>query len=84
MEDMRKHRGIKLVTKERRRNYLVSELIYHITNIFKENVLAIEMKKRGIYKSRWYYKDVAENVETRFDLHIMNLIDHWLRKRVKR
>ena len=49
---MRKHRGIKLVTKERRRNYLVSELIYHITSIFKENVLAIEMKKRGIYKSR--------------------------------
>ena len=45
---MRKHRGIRLVTTERRRNYLVSELIYHITNIFQENVLAIEMKKRGI------------------------------------
>ena len=41
----RKHRDIKLVTTELRRNYLVSELHYHATNFFSENLLAIKMKK---------------------------------------
>ena len=40
MENVRKHRDIKLVTTERRRNYLVLEPNYHT-----ENLLAIEMKK---------------------------------------
>ena len=31
MENVRKHRDIKLVTTERRRNYLVSEPNYHTT-----------------------------------------------------
>ena len=35
MEDMRKHRDIKLVTTERR-NYAVSEPNYHTTKFFKE------------------------------------------------
>ena len=47
VENMRKHRDIKLVTPERRRNYLVSEPNYHTTKFFKELLLAIEMKKRG-------------------------------------
>ena len=34
MEDVRKHRYIKLVTTERRRNYLVSEPNYHATKFF--------------------------------------------------
>ena len=42
---MRKHRNIKLVTTERRRNYLVSEPNYHTTKYFTENLLAIEMRK---------------------------------------
>ena len=46
MENVRKHRDIKLVTTERRRNYLVSEPNYHTTKFFTENLLAIEMKKR--------------------------------------
>ena len=46
MENVRKHRDIKLVTTERRRNYLVSEPNYHTTKFFTENVLAIEMKKK--------------------------------------
>ena len=45
MQTVRKHRDIKLVTTERRRNYLVSEPNYHTTNFFTENLLAIEMKK---------------------------------------
>ena len=46
MENVRKNRDIKLVMTEKRRNYLVSEPNYHITNFFTENVLAIEMKKQ--------------------------------------
>ena len=45
MENVRKHRDIKLVTTERRRNYLVSEPNYHTTKFFTENLIAIEMKK---------------------------------------
>ena len=44
-ENVRKHRDIKLVPTERRRNYLVSEASYHTTKFFTENLLAIEMKK---------------------------------------
>ena len=45
MENVRKHRYIKLVTTERRTNYLVSELKHHTTKCFIENLLAIEIKK---------------------------------------
>ena len=45
MENVRKHKDIKLVTRERRRNYLVSEPNYHTTKIFTEHLLATEMKK---------------------------------------
>ena len=38
MEKVRKHRDIKLVTTERRRNYLVSEPNYHTTKFFTENL----------------------------------------------
>ena len=34
MENVRKHRDIKLVTIEKRRNYLVSEPNYHTTKFF--------------------------------------------------
>ena len=45
MENVRKHKDIKLVTPDKRRNQLVSEPIYHATKHFSENLLAIEMKK---------------------------------------
>ena len=48
MENARKHRDIKLVTTERRRNCLMSETNYHTTKFFTENLLAIEMKKTEI------------------------------------
>ena len=44
MENVRKHRDIKLVTTERRRNYSVSEPNYHTTKVFPESLLAIEME----------------------------------------
>ena len=45
MENVRKHRDIKLVTTDKRRNQLVSEPNYHTTKYFSENILATEMKK---------------------------------------
>ena len=54
-ENIRKHRDIKLVTTEMRRNYLVSEPNYHSTQIFTENLLAIEMKKTQIFMNKPVY-----------------------------
>ena len=51
VENVRKHRDIKLVTTERRRNYLVSEPNYHTTEFFTEHLLAREIKKnRNTYE----------------------------------
>ena len=41
METVRKHRDIKFVTADKRRNYLLSEPNYHTTKLFSENLLAI-------------------------------------------
>ena len=46
MENVRKHRDIKLVTTDKRRNKLVSEPNYHTTKHFSENLLVMEMKKK--------------------------------------
>ena len=45
MENLRKHRDIKLVTTDKRRNQLVSEPNYHATEKFSENLVAVEMRK---------------------------------------
>ena len=45
IENVRKYSGIKLVTAEKRRHYLVSEPNYNTTKFFTKNALAIEMKK---------------------------------------
>ena len=44
MENIRKHRDIKLITTNRRRNYLVSEPNYQTTKWLSKNLLAIKMK----------------------------------------
>ena len=48
MENMRKPRDIKLVTNEKRWDYLVSEPNYYTTKFFTENMLAIEVNKISI------------------------------------
>ena len=48
MENVRKHRDIRLVTTEERRNKLVSEPNYHTTAHFSENLLAIEIRKAKV------------------------------------
>ena len=45
MENVRKHRDIKLVTTNKRRNYLALEPNYHTTKRFSENLLAIDIEK---------------------------------------
>ena len=52
MENVRKHRDIKLVTTERRRNYLVPEPNYYTTKFFTEYLLAIEMKRTKILMNK--------------------------------
>ena len=45
IENVRKHRDIKLVTTDKARNQLVSESNYHTTKWFSEDLLATETKK---------------------------------------
>ena len=45
MENVRRHKDIKFVSTERRKN-LVSERNYHTTKLFTENLLPIEIKKK--------------------------------------
>ena len=45
MENVRKHSDINLVTTNKRRNQLASELNYQIPKYFPENLMAIDMKK---------------------------------------
>ena len=44
MENIRKHRDIKLVTTDKKRSKLVSEPNYHTINLISENLSIIEMK----------------------------------------
>ena len=46
MGNVRKHRDIKFVTTQRRRNDLVSEPNYHTVKCFTDNLLATEVRKR--------------------------------------
>ena len=55
MENLIKYKKIKLVTTERRRNYLISEANYHTTKLFTENLLAIEMRKTQILLNKPAY-----------------------------
>ena len=55
MENVRKHRDIKLVTTDEKRNKLVSEPNYYTTKRFSENLLAIEMKKAKVKMNKPVY-----------------------------
>ena len=110
MENVRKHRDIKLVKTDHKRNKLVSEPNYHTMKLISENLSIIEMKKMTVKMNKpiylglsiimyefWYdymkkkygdmvklcymdidslimniktkdfYKDIAQDVEERFD-----------------
>ena len=55
IENLRKHRDIKLVTADEERSKLVSEPNYHTTKRFSENLLAIEMKKTKVKMNKPVY-----------------------------
>ena len=55
IDNERKHRDVKLVKAETRRNYLVLELKYHKIKIFSGNLLAIEMKRTQILMNKPVY-----------------------------
>ena len=55
IENVRKHRDIKLVTTDKRRNQLLSEPNYHTRKWFSENLLAIEMKKTKVKMNKPVY-----------------------------
>ena len=59
MENVRKHRDIKLVTTDEKRNKLVSEPNYHTKKCFSENFLAIEMKKTEVKMNKPIYLAIS-------------------------
>ena len=55
MESIRKHRDIKLVTTNKRRNKLVSEPNYHTMNYISEDLSIIEMNKSKVKMNKPIY-----------------------------
>ena len=55
MENVRKHRDIKLVKTDKRRNQLASEPNYHTTKYLSKNLIAIGMKKTKVKTNKLVY-----------------------------
>ena len=55
MENFRKHRDIKLVRTDKRRNQLVSKPNYHTTKHFSYNLMTVEMKKARVKMNKPIY-----------------------------
>ena len=55
MENIRKHRDIKLVTTDKRRSKLVSEPNYHMINYISEDLSIIEMNKTKVKMNKPIY-----------------------------
>ena len=77
MENVRKHRDIKLVTTDEKRNKLVSEPNYHTTKHFSENLLAIEMKKTKVIMNKPVYLgmsilDISKTLIMNFGMITLN------------
>ena len=59
MENVRKHRDIKLVTTDKRRNKLVSQPKYHAIKWFSEDLVTIEMRKTKVKMNKPIYVGMA-------------------------
>ena len=55
MENVRKHRDIKLVTTDKKRSKLVSESNYHTMNYISEDLSIIEMKRTKVKMNKPIY-----------------------------
>ena len=58
IENVRKHRDIRLVTSEKRRVKIILESNYHASKHFSENLIAIEMKKANVKMNKSIYLGV--------------------------
>ena len=55
MENVRKHRDIKIVTTDKRRSILASEPNYHLTKYISKDLLIMEMKKVEVKMNKPIY-----------------------------
>ena len=60
MENIRKHRDIKLVTTDKKRGKLVSEPNYHTINLISEDLSIIEMKKTKVKMNKPIYLGLSK------------------------
>ena len=58
MENVRKHKRHQTCN-NRKKKYLVSELNYHSTKFFTENLLAVEMRKTQIFMNKPVYLSLS-------------------------
>ena len=72
MENVRKHRDIKLVTNDKKRGILASEPNYHTTKFISDDLLIMEMKKREVYLNKPIYLGQAI-----LDLSKMLMYEFW-------
>ena len=68
LENVGKHRDIKLVTTGKRRNQIVSEPNYHTTKWFSEELLTIELKKTKVKMNKPVY----------LSLPVLELVKHYI------
>ena len=59
IENVRKHRDIKLVKTDHKRNKLVSEPNYHTMNLIAENLSIIKMKKVKVKMNKPIYSGLS-------------------------
>ena len=59
MDNVRKHRDIKLVTTGKKRNKLMSEPDYHAIKCLSENLVATEMRKMRVKTNKPIYVGMA-------------------------
>ena len=59
MENVKKHRDIKLFKTDHKRNKLVSEPNYHTMKVISENLLIIEMKKVKVKMNKPIYLELS-------------------------
>ena len=59
MENIRKHRNIKIVTTDKKRNKLVSEPNYHTMNYISEDLSIIETNKTKVKMNKPIYLELS-------------------------
>ena len=77
MENLRKHRDIKLVTTDEKRSKLISEPNYNTTKRFSENFLATKMKKTKVKMNKPVYLgmsilDISKTLMYKFQYDYIN------------